>query len=121
MTQRASERKYRRLFEHIQDGYYELQADSIVRDVSPSVERISGYHREELVGRSIDSWYARPEECAELERIFRRTGEINDYAILLRTKDGTVLDGLIARETADAIYLFTADRTEKRVARSAID
>jgi putative heme-binding domain-containing protein len=40
---------------------------------------------------------------------------------LLRTKDGTILDGLIARETADAIVLFTADRTEKRVPRSSID
>src|SRR6185295_19129782 len=40
---------------------------------------------------------------------------------LIRTKDGAILDGLIARETADAIYLFTADRTEKRVARASID
>ena len=40
---------------------------------------------------------------------------------LLRTKDGTILDGLIARETADAIVLFTADRTEKRVPRTSID
>jgi putative heme-binding domain-containing protein len=40
---------------------------------------------------------------------------------LIRTKDGAVLDGLIARETADAVYLFTADRNEKRVPRGAID
>jgi putative membrane-bound dehydrogenase-like protein len=40
---------------------------------------------------------------------------------LIRTKDGSILDGLIARETADAIYLFTTDRTEKRVLRSSID
>ena len=40
---------------------------------------------------------------------------------LLRTKDGAILDGLVARETADAIYLFTADRVEKRVPRSAVD
>ena len=40
---------------------------------------------------------------------------------LIRTRDGAVLDGLIARETADAIYLFTADRNEKRVPRAAID
>lgn len=40
---------------------------------------------------------------------------------LIKTKDGSVLDGLIARETADAIYLFTTDRTEKRVPRSTID
>jgi putative membrane-bound dehydrogenase-like protein len=40
---------------------------------------------------------------------------------LIRTKDGAVLDGLIARETADAVYLFTAERTEKRVPRASID
>ncbi len=39
----------------------------------------------------------------------------------VRTKDGSVLDGLISRETADAIYLFTAERQERRVARSSID
>jgi len=40
---------------------------------------------------------------------------------LIRTKDGSILDGLIARETADAIYLFTTDRNEKRVPRGSID
>jgi putative membrane-bound dehydrogenase-like protein len=40
---------------------------------------------------------------------------------LLRTKDGAILDGLIARETADAIYLFTAERVEKRVPRASIE
>ena len=40
---------------------------------------------------------------------------------LIRTKDGAILDGLIARETADALYLFTADRNEKRVPRASID
>jgi putative heme-binding domain-containing protein len=39
----------------------------------------------------------------------------------VRTKDGAVLDGLIARETADAIYLFTAERQEKRIPRSSVD
>ncbi len=39
----------------------------------------------------------------------------------VRTKDGAVYDGLIARETADAIYLVRADRSEQRVARGAID
>ncbi|HYE97265.1 MAG TPA: HEAT repeat domain-containing protein, partial [Planctomycetota bacterium] len=39
----------------------------------------------------------------------------------LRTKDGTILDGVIVRETAEAITLALADRTEKRVPRAAID
>jgi putative membrane-bound dehydrogenase-like protein len=40
--------------------------------------------------------------------------------VLVRTKDGAVYDGLIARETADAIYLTLADRSEKRLARAAV-
>lgn len=40
---------------------------------------------------------------------------------LIRTRDGAVLDGLISRETAEAIYLYTADRTEKRVPRASIE
>jgi putative membrane-bound dehydrogenase-like protein len=40
---------------------------------------------------------------------------------LIRTKDGAILDGLIARETAEAIFLVQADRTERRVARSSIE
>jgi putative heme-binding domain-containing protein len=40
---------------------------------------------------------------------------------LIRTKDGAVHDGLIARETPDAIYLFTAERVEKRIPRSSVD
>jgi putative heme-binding domain-containing protein len=39
----------------------------------------------------------------------------------LKTKDGAVYDGLIVRETADAITLLQADRQEKRVPRAAVD
>jgi putative membrane-bound dehydrogenase-like protein len=40
---------------------------------------------------------------------------------LIRTKDGAIFDGLIARETPDAIYLFTSERVEKRIPRAAVD
>jgi putative membrane-bound dehydrogenase-like protein len=40
---------------------------------------------------------------------------------LIRTKDGSIYDGLVARETPDAIYLFTAERIEKRIARPSVD
>jgi putative heme-binding domain-containing protein len=39
----------------------------------------------------------------------------------LKTTDGSILDGLIVRETADAITLLQADRQEKRVPRAAVD
>jgi putative heme-binding domain-containing protein len=37
------------------------------------------------------------------------------------TDDGQVISGIIARETADAIYLFNSARVEVRVARSSIE
>lgn len=40
---------------------------------------------------------------------------------VIRTRGGEIHDGLIARETADAIHLFTTDRIEKRIPRSSID
>lgn len=40
---------------------------------------------------------------------------------VVRTKDGAVSDGLIVRETAESIIVFTPDRVEKRIARSAVD
>jgi putative heme-binding domain-containing protein len=39
----------------------------------------------------------------------------------VRTKDGAVIDGLIVRETAEAIVVFTADRAERRIARTAVE
>jgi putative membrane-bound dehydrogenase-like protein len=40
--------------------------------------------------------------------------------VAIRTKDGLVLDGVVARETPDALLLVQADRTERRVARASI-
>src|SRR5262249_33438320 len=40
---------------------------------------------------------------------------------IISTKDGLVHNGLMGRDTADAIYLIRADRSEIRIPRSAIE
>jgi putative heme-binding domain-containing protein len=40
---------------------------------------------------------------------------------LIRSRDGAVYDGLISRETPDAVYLFTAERVEKRIPRASVE
>ncbi len=40
---------------------------------------------------------------------------------IVQTKDGRSFTGLLAHETADAVFLTTADRSEVRVGRAAID
>ena len=40
--------------------------------------------------------------------------------VIVKTKDGDVQSGIIARETADAVYLYNAQRVETRIGRSDI-
>ena len=40
---------------------------------------------------------------------------------LIRNRDGAIYDGLISRETPDALYLFTAERVEKRIPRASVE
>jgi putative heme-binding domain-containing protein len=40
---------------------------------------------------------------------------------VVATKDGRLFNGILKRETAEAIYLVTAERTEARIPRSAIE
>jgi PAS domain S-box-containing protein len=46
-----SERRYRTIFENIQDVYYETLLDGTIIEVSPSIEMLSVYKREELIGK----------------------------------------------------------------------
>ena len=50
---RGSEARYRRIFESIQDIYYELGLDGTILEISPSVEKYTSLKREAFLGRSI--------------------------------------------------------------------
>jgi PAS domain S-box-containing protein len=82
--------KFRGIFNNIQDGYYEATLDGTLLEVSPSIERISKYSREELIGRNLKHLYPRPTERAEVIRKLKRFGRLNDHEIRLRDKDGTL-------------------------------
>jgi PAS domain-containing protein len=53
-----SEERYRRIFENIQDIYYEVGIDGTMLEISPSSERYSTFRREEPIGRSLNAFYA---------------------------------------------------------------
>lgn len=41
--------------------------------------------------------------------------------VVLKTRDGAIVDGLLARETAEAIVLFTSERVEKTIPRAEVE
>ena len=86
---RESEKKYRSIFENIQDVYYEVTAEGIILEVSPSILMVSDYHRDELLGKNIFEIYADPGARLSLLEQIRKTGWVVDHEIVLKNRDGS--------------------------------
>lgn len=125
---RESERKYRNIFENIQDVYYETSLDGIIFEISPSVELISQYRREELIGKSLYEIYVHPEEREQLQESKRKSNDrVTDYEIRLRDKDGSlrycsVNSRVMRDENGEPIKNFGSlrDITERKMMEKAI-
>ena len=88
---RDSERKYRNIFNNMQDIYYETSLDGALLEISPSIETISKgqYRRTDLIGRQMLDFY--PDE-KERERLIARlleSGSVTDFEISLQNRDGS--------------------------------
>ena len=86
----ASEERYRRIFDNIQDVYYETLLDGTIIEISPSVAAISGYTRAELLNTSVRDLYANPEERVGFLEQIRQQGRVSDYEIHLQNKNGVI-------------------------------
>jgi len=86
---RKSENKYRKIFENIQDVYFETSLDGTILEFSPSIESISHYTRKELIGKSVYDVYTHPEQREELLRLLLDKGKINDFEFSLTDKYGS--------------------------------
>jgi PAS domain S-box-containing protein len=82
-----SEKKYRSIFENIQDVYYQIDINGNITAISPSIKRLSGYTPEELIGKPSAFFYLYPEERKSLLENLSNKGEVWDYEIRMRTRD----------------------------------
>jgi PAS domain S-box-containing protein len=81
---RKSREKYSGIFENIQDVYYETSLDGVILEISPSIEKISPYKRENLLDMKVDKFYFSPRDREELIRRLLEDKKISDYEILLK-------------------------------------
>jgi PAS domain S-box-containing protein len=88
---RESEVKYRRIFENVQDLYYETCMEGKILEVSPSIEILSEgqYRRDDLIGKSIFDFYSEKEERAALLLQLKEKGTVSDFEITLKNRDGS--------------------------------
>ncbi|MHB8813876.1 MAG: EAL domain-containing protein [Steroidobacteraceae bacterium] len=126
---RASEAKYRGLFETIIEGVYQSSRDGRLRSVNPAFVAILGYDSaEELYALpSVATLYWNPADRAEFIRRVESEGEIRNAEFLMRRRDGeqvVILEN--ARAVRDAANRIThyegtiADITERKRAEQAV-
>ena len=84
-----SEARYKQIFENIQDVYYEASIDGTILEISPSIETVSQYNRNELVGKSLYDIYTNFEERNEFLKLILEKGKVSDFDITLTDKDGS--------------------------------
>jgi PAS domain S-box-containing protein len=84
----TSRARYREMFESFTDVYYRTDIEGRISLISPSVYRIYGYAPRELIGKRTTLFYARAEERITLMRRLWREGEMRDYELELKSRDG---------------------------------
>ena len=73
---RESQKKYRGIFENIQDVYYETSLDGVILEISPSIEKIASGKRENLLGMKVDQFYFSPEDREKMIQILLKHKKI---------------------------------------------
>ena len=106
---RASEVRYRRLFETAQDGILILDVDTgEIHDVNPFLTNMLGYTREEMLGKKL--WELGAFKDIEASKAayaeLQRTGYVRYEDLPLKTKDGRD----IAVEFVSNVYLINHHR-----------
>ena len=85
---RESEAKYRRIFEIIQDAYFEASPEGTILEISPSIDMIADYQREDLIGKPIYNLCDSAKDCERLARALQHNENLSDYKLHIRSKTG---------------------------------
>lgn len=101
---RQSEEKFRTIFQTSTDGIVISDLDTgTYLEVNEGYLMLSGYAREELIGKSsleLGTW-ANPEERAELARQLREKGIVSGMEVRVRRKDGTIRNVLVSAQIVE--------------------
>ena len=108
---RASEQRYRELFQNVTAGVFQTTPDGKFMAANPALVRMLGYDSEdELLGLDVSrDIYMDPEHRDNWARTMAEGGEVRNAELLLKRKDGTkvvVLENSRAVRDAEGRVLF---------------
>ncbi len=128
---RASEEKYRSMFEHSVAGIFQIDAQGRYRSVNPALVKMHGYSSTEEMIREVTSVgtqiYARPEDRPALLEKLQTEGRVNNFELEVRRKDGErfwiLLNASVVRDDAGKLLYIegtNVDITERKRAEALL-
>jgi diguanylate cyclase (GGDEF)-like protein/PAS domain S-box-containing protein len=126
---RASEAKFRGLFENVMEGVYQTSREGRFLSVNPALVQMLGFDSaDELYGLDgTTSLYCNPEDRADFVRRIEADGEVRNAEYHLKRKDGSQLvvleSGRVVRDELGNIVAYegtVADITERKRAETAV-
>jgi two-component system cell cycle sensor histidine kinase/response regulator CckA len=108
--------KYHHIFEHIQDVYYEHAMNGQILEISPSVEMLSKYKRDEIIGKNIAAFFNNPLMMQRVLKLLASEREIVNMEAGLKDKNGSIIYALV-----NAKVIIDATGKQEKVVGSMID
>ena len=81
---RESESRYRRIFESVQDVYYEMRTDGTLLELSPACAALFGVPREEMIGSPLAPFCVNRSEFDALLAALRTYGRVSNRELVIR-------------------------------------
>ena len=118
----------RNLIEVSLDPLVTIDPDGRVTDVNRATEEATGFAREQLIGTDFADYFSDPEKARAGYRQAFREGQVRDYALDLRHRDGRVTSvlynaSLFRDEAGQVLGVFAAARdiTKRRRAEAQVE
>lgn len=99
---RASEKKYRTLFEESKDAIFITTLTGEIVDMNSAALRLLGYNRVEIMSLNVLDVYAHQRDVSRFLQEIEQLGSVSDFEVQFRRKDGFLIDCLLTATVRQA-------------------
>ena len=124
---RDSESRYRRIFENVQDVYYEMNIDGILLELNPASAALFGIPREGMIGRPLAPFCENRSEFDALRAAVRAHGRVSNRELVIRDSGAALRHVLVnaslqtgPRAGEERVIGSIRDITERKRAEEAL-
>ncbi len=86
------EKEYQRIYDAFPDIYFKSSINGSILEVSPSVYTITGFKREDIVGKKSEDFYYITKDHDIIDSLFEKSDIVKDVDVKIKTKYNKILD-----------------------------